>query len=254
MEYTVRKLGNLAGVSTRTLRYYDEIGLLKPARTNSAGYRLYGRREVDRLQHILFYRELGVGLDEIKRLLESPGFDDRSALEKHRDELLAKRRQLDGLISNIELTLAQREGKAKMSDKQKFEGFKRRLIEENEAKYGDEIREKYGNERVEAANAKVSGMTKDQHEEAEKLAADVREALALALATGDPAGEPAQKAADLHRRWLSYYWDKYTKEAHAGVARMYVEDERFKAYYDEITPGAAEFLRDAVLVYTGRDT
>jgi hypothetical protein len=83
------------------------------------------------------------------------------------------------------------------------------------------------------------------------LAADVIETLKAAVAEGDPAGELAQKAADLHRQWLCYYWDSYSKEAHAGVARMYVEDERFKAYYDEKQPGGAEFLRDAILIYTG---
>lgn len=71
------------------------------------------------------------------------------------------------------------------------------------------------------------------------------------MQTGDPAGPLAQKAADLHRQWLSFYWDNYTKEAHAGVAQMYVDDERFKAYYDRNQPGTAEFLRDAVLIYTG---
>ena len=69
MEYTILKLGKLAGVSTRTLRYYDEIGLLKPTRINSSGYRIYGSPEVDRLQQILFYRELGVGLMDIKKIV-----------------------------------------------------------------------------------------------------------------------------------------------------------------------------------------
>lgn len=94
-------------------------------------------------------------------------------------------------------------------------------------------------------------MTQEQYGEIEKLAVDVIETLKLAFATGDPAGELAQKAADLHRQWLSYYWDAYTKEAHAGVAQMYVDDERFKAYYDEKQPGGAVFLRDAILIYTG---
>jgi hypothetical protein len=72
-----------------------------------------------------------------------------------------------------------------------------------------------------------------------------------AFKTGDPAGELAQKAADLHRQWLCCFWDSYTKEAHAGVAQMYVDDERFTAYYDKAQPGTAKFLRDAVLIYTG---
>lgn len=252
MEYTVQKLGLLAGVSTRTLRYYDEIDLLKPARINSSGYRIYGQPEVDRLQQILFYRELGVGLEEIKELVTSPSFDAVRSLKEHRKKLLEKRKQLDTLIANVDLTLAQQEGKLTMSDKQKFEGFKQKLIDDNENKYGEEIRAKYGDEQVDKANRKIKGMTEKQYAEVEQLTADVHNALAAAFATGDPAGELAQKAADLHRQWLCYYWDAYSKEAHAGVAQMYVDDERFTAYYDKEQPGAAEFLRDAVLIYTGK--
>ena len=72
------------------------------------------------------------------------------------------------------------------------------------------------------------------------------------METGDPASEIAQRAADLHKQWLTFYWKEYSKEAHAGLAQMYVDDERFKAYYDKVKLGAAEFLRDAILVYTGQ--
>lgn len=250
MEYTVQKLGLLAGVSTRTLRYYDEIGLLKPARINSSGYRIYGRQEVDRLQQILFYRELGVGLEEIKVLMTADTFDADRALREHREKLLEKRKQLDALIATVELTLAHRKGAKTMSDKQKFEGFKQKLIDDNEARYGKEIREKYGDERVERSNQKVKNMTEQEYAELEQLSADLHTTLAAAFATGDPAGELAQKAADMHRRWLTFYWDSYNPEAHAGVAQMYVDDPRFTAYYDKDQPGTAAFLRDAVLVYT----
>src|SRR5689334_20695829 len=124
MEYTVQKLGQLAGISPRTLRYYDEIGILKPARINSSGYRIYGEIEVDRLQQILFYRELGIDLDTIKELVTSPSFDSANALREHREKLLEKRSQLDLLIANVDKTLALKEGRIIMSDKEKFEGFK----------------------------------------------------------------------------------------------------------------------------------
>jgi DNA-binding transcriptional MerR regulator len=238
-------------VSTRTLRYYDEIGILKPARINSSGYRIYGQNEVDRLQQILFYRELGVSLESIKNILTSPSFDGASALRDHRKKLLEKREQLDLLIANVEKTIAETEGRIKMTDKEKFEGFKQKMIDDNEKKYGKEIRAKYGDEQVNKSNEKIKGMTKEQYAEAERLGAEVITTLNDAFKTGDPAGELAQKAADLHRRWLSLYWDKYTKEAHAGVAQMYVGDERFRAYYDKEQPGTAEFLRDAILIYTG---
>lgn len=251
MEYTVQKLGRLAGVSTRTLRYYDEIGILKPARINSSGYRIYGKAEVDRLQQILFYRELGVSLESIKNIVTAPSFDGAKALREHHEKLLEKRAQLDLLIANVEKTIALTEGRIVMSDKEKFEGFKQKLIDDNEKKYGREIREKYGDEAVEKSNKKLKGMTEQQYEEITRLSNEIMKTLHAAFKTGDPAGELAQKAADLHRQWLSYYWDGYTKEAHAGLAQMYVDDKRFTAYYDKDQPGTAEFLRDAILIYTG---
>lgn len=249
MEYTVQKLAQMAGVSSRTLRYYDEIGMLKPARINSSGYRIYGQDEVDRLQQILFYRELGVSLESIKDIVTAPSFNGAQALREHREKLLEKREQLDVLISNVEKTIALTEGEFEMMDKEKFEGFKQKLVDDNEAMYGQEIRKKYGDDTVNKFNQKVKGMSQEQHDEVAKLATDVMENLHAAFQTGDPAGELAQKVADLHRQWLCYYWDSYTKEAHAGLTQMYVDDPRFTAYYDEKQPGAAEFLRDAVLVY-----
>jgi len=251
MEYTVQKLGQLAGVSTRTLRYYDEIGILKPARINSSGYRIYGEAEVDRLQQILFYRELGVSLERIKDIVTDPAFDGAAALKDHRQQLLDKRKQLDLLIENVEKTIALSEGRMTMTDKEKFEGFKQNMIDENEKKYGKEIREKYGDDTVNKSNEKLKNMTQEQHDEATRLANEVTATLAEALKTGDPAGELAQKAAELHKQWLSYYWPQYSKEAHAGLAQMYVDDERFTEYYDAQQPGTAEFLRDAIHIYTG---
>jgi DNA-binding transcriptional MerR regulator len=251
MEYTVQKLGSMAGISTRTLRYYDEIGILKPARINSSGYRIYGQAEVDRLQQILFYRELGISLDRIKEIVTAPSFDGARALKEHRVKLLEKREQLDLLIKNVDKTIALTEGRIKMSNKEKFEGFKKKMIDVNEEKYGKEIREKYGNEKVDQSNARVMNMTEQEHESVTKLAEEIRSTLSQALETGDPAGELAQKAADLHQQWICYYWKEYSKEAHAGLAQMYVDDERFTAYYDKDHPGTAEFFRDAIYIYTG---
>jgi len=112
MPYTVQQLARLAGVSPRTLRYYyyyyDQIGLLKPGATSVAGYRLYGPAEVDRLQQILFYRELGFSLDEIRRILSDPRFDPLEALREHRRRLLAQQERIARLIDNVEKTIAEK--------------------------------------------------------------------------------------------------------------------------------------------------
>lgn len=251
MEYTVQKLSRMAGISTRTLRYYDEIGILKPARINSSGYRIYGQTEVDRLQQIMLYREMGVNLDTIHNIISSGTFNDLAALKEHLVKLLAQRQQIDMLITNVEKTIESREGRRIMTDHEKFEGFKKKLVEENEEKYGKEIREKYGESKVEASNQKLLNMSKEEYDAFEKLGQEVLTTLEAAFATGDPAGELGQRAADLHRRWLSCTWGSYNKEAHAGLAQMYVDDERFTAYYDKNQPGMAVFLRDAVHIYTG---
>lgn len=184
MEYTVQKLGRLAGISTRTLRYYDEIGILKPARISSSGYRIYGEEEVNRLQQILFYRELGLQLEDIKAIMASPSFDRVRALKEHHVQLLDKRRQLDLLIANVEKSIASTEGRITMSDQEKFEGFKQKMIDDNEQQYGKEIREKYGDETVDRSNAKLKGMTQEQYEEVTRLADDLYATLAEAFKQG----------------------------------------------------------------------
>ncbi|MDT0111300.1 MerR family transcriptional regulator [Listeria booriae] len=252
MEYTVQKLAKLAGVSTRTLRYYDEIGILKPARINSSGYRIYGQNEVDRLQQILFYREMNVGLDKIKAILEQPDFNETEALKTHRAQLLDKRKQLDELIRNVEKSIAHSERRITMTNQEKFEGFKQKMIDENEEKYGTEIREKYGDDKINKSNAKLKGMSEAEMERVNRLAETILVELAEAFETGDPAGEKAQEVAAMHKEWLSTYWDTYSKEAHAGLAQMYVDDERFTAYYDKDQPGLAAFLRDAIVIFTSK--
>ena len=159
-----------------------------------------------------FYRELGVSLEDIKDIVTATVFDSRKALCEHYEKLTSKRKQLDLLIANVEKTIELTEGRITMTDHEKFIGFKQKIIDDNERNYGEEIRKKYGADTVEKSNQKVLNMTQKQYEEVTKLANDVKEKLAAAFTVGDPAGELAQKAADLHRRWLCYFWDSYTKE------------------------------------------
>ncbi|MCL2383105.1 MAG: TipAS antibiotic-recognition domain-containing protein [Oscillospiraceae bacterium] len=120
------------------------------------------------------------------------------------------------------------------------------MIEESEKKYEKEARDKYGDEAVDKSIAKLQNMTKDQHAEIEKLSIELMETLKEALRLKDPKSELAQKVVQLHKKWLCLYWTEYSKEAHVGLANMYVEDERFKKHYDSVGEGATEFLRDAI--------
>lgn len=249
MEYTVNKLAKMSGVSSRTLRYYDEIGLLKPARINSSGYRIYGEKEVDLLQQILFYRELEVSLEDIMKIIHQHTFDSMEALKNHYNHLQIKRARLDKIIENVEKTIQSKQGGIVMKDQDKFEGLKERLIEKNEQKYGKEIREKYGDRTVDESNAKLKGMSQEDYEGMTALGEEILALLKEAFATGDPGSDLAQKLAHKHKQWLTYSWPSYSKEAHAGLADMYVADERFAAYYDKAVKGGTQFLRDAIYIY-----
>lgn len=251
MEYSGNKLTKMSGVSARALRYYDAIGLLKPKRVASSGYRIYGQDEVDALQQILFYRELGFPLEEIKNLLSAPSFNREGAYTRHLAELQNKRQRLDALIHNVTRSLAAMKGEVNMTDTEKFEGFKQSLVNENEQKYGAEIRERYGDAAVDESNAKLKGLTREQYDESERLRLAFEETLKAAFDGGDPTGELAQKACDLHRQWLCVFTSNYSKEYHRGLGEMYVADERFRANYDKLAPGCTEFLRDAINVYCG---
>ena len=249
MEYSINGLSKMAGVSKRTLRYYDEIGLLTPLRLSSNAYRIYGQNEVDLLQQILFYREMGVGLDEIKMIVLSKDFDSLTALEKHRAALLEKQEQLNRLIVAIEKSIATMKGEATMSDQEKFEGFKEKALFDNEQKYGEEIREKFGFNAITASNKKFKNMTQAEFDEMEDLSLALNEELKAAFLEGNPSSALSQNVCAMHKKWLCYFWGTYSKEAHIGVTQMYVDDPRFTKYYDKIAVGCAQFLRDAVQIY-----
>ena len=239
----------MAGVTTRTLRFYEEAGLLLPDRINNSGYRVYTSKQVDRLQQILFYKELGFSLEKIKSLILDDKIERVNELKQHHKMLLERKKQLEILIANVEKTIAAKEGKSIMSDHEKFEGFKKKIIKDNEEKYGNEVREKHGSASLEKSNRKIMNMSEEKLANVEKMNKELNSTLKAALLSNDPAGDLAQKACQLHKDWLLNYWSEYSKEAHLGLVQMYVDDERFTAYYDGIAPGCALFLRDAMKIF-----
>lgn len=249
MEYSIKSLAKMAGISTRTLRYYDEIGLLKPLKINSSGYRIYGDKELDILQQILFYKALELPLEQIKQIITSKDFDSKKALYEHKNNILKKQEELNRLLINVERTICSLEGGIEMSAEEKFEGFKKKMIQENEDKYGKEIREKYGEEKVKESYAKFGKLTKEQIKEVEAVGEKVNNTLKGAMIDGNPKSEKAKEVVKLHKKWLSFFGD-YQVQAHLGLGQMYVDDERFTAYYDNAAgEGAAVFLRDSIAAY-----
>lgn len=245
MHYTIKQLADLAGVSTRTLRWYDKQGLLQPSRQDN-GYRSYDSSDVDRLQHILFYREMGLSLEDIQTVLRSQGFDANAALRDHLTALTEQRFKLDRLIDAVEKTIVAKERGIPMSDAEKFEAFKQQALQENEEEYGEEIRERYGEETVKASNAKFAGLSEEQYKQSERVRELFEQTLKQAFEQSDCTGDLAVEAAKLHKQWLSFFWPSYSPEAHKGVTQMYVDDERFTQHYDRIAAGITVFLRDAV--------
>ena len=247
MTYTVKELAELAGISTRTLRYYDGIGLLPPQKTTEAGYRLYGESQVDRLQQILFYRALGLELKEIKAALDDPQYCRLRALQGHLAGLKEKRDALDRMIATVERTISKEKGESTMSDIEKFEGFKKKMIQENEKAYGAEVRERYGSHAMEESNAKMMNLTLEEYARLQDLGKEINRRLTAAVWQGlSPDGQEGMEIAALHKQWLGAMWPRYEREAHVALAEGYVCDPRFTAYYDEDQPGCAVFLRDAI--------
>lgn len=219
MEYSIRELSQLSGVTTRTLRWYDEISLLKPAYVAESGYRYYREAEVDRLQDILYYREL-----ECRKL------------------------RLDQLIQSVKDTIYAEEKQEMMNDEQKFEAFKKRAVEKHEECYGQEARGKYGDREVDEVQETMKNLTREQYQEWTCLGEEILQRLEAAVTKKvSPQSDEGRDITALHRRWLTFTGNRYDKEKHKGIANLYIMDERFTAYYDRKVAGCAQFLRDAVV-------
>lgn len=250
MSYSIGELAKLAGISTRTLRHYDAIDLLKPAYVEENGYRVYSEDEVKMLQQIMFYREFGITLEEIHAIVNSSEFDRLKALETHYQQLKSEKERISQLMNTVENTIKIYKEDLTMSKKE-FEGFKKQQIKANEEKYGEEIREKYGDDVINSSNKKFGNLTQEQYEHIEKLNEEISEALVNAVPEGKPESAEGQRVAELHKEWLIMVWpdDLYSEEAHISLAQMYTQDERFKKYYEDITEGAADYLYEAIKVF-----
>ena len=247
MEYSIQELSRMAGISTRTLRYYDETGLLKPARVTQAGYRYYGTPEVDRLQQILYYRERGFQLHTIQKILQDRDFDKLRAMEDHLLALKQRQAETAALIRTVEQTIRHMKGECQMADREKFKALKKSLVQGNEIKFGAEARAKYGDAQVDAANQNTMGLSEEDFARWQALEQQILQELEAAVQAGQSAhSETGKRLAQLHRDWLRFTLPGYTPAQHKGIAALYVADERFRQYYDRRIPGCAQWLSDAV--------
>ncbi|MFG6120173.1 MerR family transcriptional regulator [Thalassobacillus sp. B23F22_16] len=234
----VKEVADLVGISVRTLHHYDEIGLLKPDITTDAGYRVYSDDNLEKLQQILFFKEVGFPLKCIKAILEDPSFNREEALEMHRKMLVEKRRRLDQVINTVEKTLRHWKGDIDMTTEDKFKGF-----DFSRNPYEQEARERWGDKAVDDANKKTKGMSEAKQEEVN----DLYRKLAT-IRHKDPASKEAQEAI---AKWylLLNEIGSYSLEAFKGLGQMYIADERFTKNIDQFGDGLAQFMADAMAVY-----
>lgn len=246
MSYTVHQLAHIAGVSVRALHHYDDIGLLSPTRQPN-GYRSYGERELLRLQQILFFRELEVPLEEIKRILAQPDFDIAASLREHRVQIERKRARLAELVRTIDGTLSKIAGDNTMSDEALFEAF----WEKYETEYAAEAEERWGKtDAWKQSQERTKHLSKEDYKRLAKEGELFMTELATFIDAG-PMDPHVQQLIREHYESLRTYYDP-TPELYRGLGNMYVDDGRFRAYFERFDPRMPEFMRDAMHAFCDR--
>ncbi len=247
--YSVKKLADLAGVSIRTLHLYDKMELLIPAQRNEAGYRLYGEKELYRLQQILFYRELDFSLQEIKILLDRPDFNMQNALLTHKKALISRRDRLDKLLKTIDKTISNLKKEAKMKPEELYEG----LPDEMGARYRKEAMSKWGREAIETSENVLATQGKERFEKLKQLQ-EVNSRSLFSLRNKNPKSAEVQKLIADHYTIIRAFWgtsDSQDKQAEAymGLGDLYASDPR----YTGNQAAFGEFMREAMHYFASQN-
>ncbi|MEU4658053.1 MerR family transcriptional regulator [Streptomyces sp. NPDC023723] len=250
MSYSVGQVAGFAKVTVRTLHHYDDIGLLAPGERTRAGHRRYSDADLDRLQRILFYRELGFPLDEVAALLDDPDADPRAQLRRQHELLTARIEQLSEMAAAVEQAMEARRMGIDLTPEERFEVFG----DKDPEQYADEAAARWGGTEAYAeSQRRVARYTKEDWKRLQAEVADWSERYAALMAAGEPpAGEAAMCMAEEHRQHIGTWYYDCSYETHRCLAGMYVADERFKAFYDAMRPGLAEHLKDAITANADR--
>ena len=250
MAYKIKQRAELGGVGVRTVGYYDQIGLLKPAWVGKNGYRYYDTPQVDRLQQICLYRAMAMPLAMIQALLDRPATQRLAGLEQQYQRLQAERDHLDQLLSLVQTTIQTQREEPNMTDEAKFQTFKNAQLTTNEQQYGPELREKYDAATLKDANAQFANLTASEYQRMQAVERDLLAQLTVALGQNALSTSTATSIYQLHRQWLSFTWPQYTAAMHRGLAAMYLADERFQNYYDQrVGAGATALLAQIITDY-----
>lgn len=249
MFYRVKEVAEMAGIAVRALHYYDHIGLLKPESVSPAGYRLYSKRDLERLQQVLFYKELGFSLHEIKRVIDEPGFDRIQALMQHKSLLLEKAKRLERLIETVGKTIDSIRGGQRMDMEEMLGAFDMSEIERHKQKYAEITKQRYGHsDTYKECVSKTSKYTEGDWATIIKRGNQIYVKIASLMDTG-PTDPRVQEAIAEWRQHITDNFYDCSLEVFRGLGDLYVEDERFTASIDGIKPGLSAFLRDAMHAY-----
>lgn len=247
--YKIKELAQWGGVSIRTLHHYDQIGLLKPEQTGDNGYRYYSDQSLERLQQILFFKELGFSLREIQAILDHPAFDRASAL-RAQYELLAKQKQrLETMMQTVQQTLQSLETGQKLKIKEMFQNMSKKAIEDHKQKYAQEVKERWGQtDAYQQSQKKTAQYSAADWERIQTRTQGIYQQIVAGMNLGPEAPEVQAAVADLRQSISDYYYD-CSPEIFKGLGEMYVADARFTAYFEKIQPGLATFLSQAIAHY-----
>ncbi|WP_120004220.1 MerR family transcriptional regulator [Nesterenkonia muleiensis] len=244
MEWSTHEVVSATGITSRTLRHYDQIGLLKPSSLSAGGLRHYNQLALVRLQRILLLRELGLPLADIAAVLEGQS-SDITALQQQRQHLLRQKERIDAQMRSVEDTInALRKGETIMP-KTMFEGF-------DHSQYEDEVRQRWGDDAAQRSNTWWDGLGEQGRQRFQQELEDLNDAWDQVIAECEaPVSEAAQDVAERHVRWLGSSWQTahMPRSAVKGIAQMYVDDERFAANYTRVSPAGAQFVCTAVQHY-----
>jgi DNA-binding transcriptional MerR regulator len=250
VSYSVGQVARLAGITVRTLHHYDEIGLLSPQIRTAAGYRHYDDADLERLQQVMFYRELGFALDDITELLRDPDADPTDHLRRQHELLLRRAERVLAMVDAVETAMEANRMGISLTPEERFEVFG----PEDPAQYAEEAEERWGStDAYKQSHQRTKAYTKADWLEVKAEVDAIESAYAQAMAAGLPAdGDEATAAAERHRRHINDRFYDCSYEFHSGLARMYVADDRFARHYDERAAGLAQYVHDAILANAAR--
>ncbi|MCF6524983.1 MerR family transcriptional regulator [Streptomyces sp. JJ36] len=245
MGYSVGQVARVAGVTVRTLHHYDEIGLLRPGARTPAGHRRYDDADLDRLQQILFYRELGFPLEEVAELLDDPDADPVEHLRRQHTLLTGRIDRLREMAEAVQRAMEARKMGINLTPEEKFEVFG----DFDPDAHAEEAEERWGGtDAYRESQRRAASYTKEDWLRINAEADDLnRRFVALMEAGAAPEGEEARELAEEHRQHISRHFYACSYEIHTGLAEMYVTDERFTRNIDQAKEGLAAYLREAIL-------